>query len=242
MHLQGKYSQKTSILPAAVYSLVREGIVTNKINMAEVSEGALRLTFDNTKYGGFMLLLDKIIDVLSDLVVILPKKNRENRKEIREVVLSVQTEMERAIELAILYIDGTKRIIPKQELIVHLQGASSNLMSSYNEFKICAGLYGLADRFDEVFSSIKSAINVGQIKAVEDLIRDLANGESLVINGLRVITEKMYTYGNDLSNLSDDDFESKKLQVIQRLDLEVQSMRSQLNMFRKSVKEILKLM
>jgi hypothetical protein len=189
-----------------------------------------------------MLLLDKIIDVLSDLVVILPKKNRENRKEIREVVLSVQTEMERAIELAILYIDGTKRIIPKQELIVHLQGASSNLMSSYNEFKICAGLYGLADRFDEVFSSIKSAINVGQIKAVEDLIRDLANGESLVINGLRVITEKMYTYGHDLNNLSDDDFESKKSQIIQRLDLEVQSMRSQLNMFRKSVKEILKLM
>ena len=59
-----------------------------------------------------MLVLDKIIDALSDLVVALPKKNRENRKEIREVVLSVQTEMERAIELAILYIDGTKRIIP----------------------------------------------------------------------------------------------------------------------------------
>lgn len=189
-----------------------------------------------------MLLLDKIIDALSDLVVTLPKKNRENRKEIREVVLSVQTEMERAIELAILYIDGTKRIIPEQELIGHLQGASSNLMSSYNEFKICAGLYGLADRFDEVFSSIKGAINVGQIKAVEDLIRDLANGESLVIDGLRGITEKMYTYGNDLNSLSGDDFDSKKSQIILRLDLEVQNMRSQLNVFRTSVKEILKLM
>jgi DNA-binding cell septation regulator SpoVG len=145
----------------------------------------LNRAFYNIKYGDSMLVLDKIIDALSDLVVALPKKNRENRKEIREVVLSVQTEMERAIELAILYIDGTKRIIPDQELIVHLQGASSNLMSSYNEFKICAGLYGLADRFDEVFSSIKGAINAEQINAVEDLIRSLANGESLVIDGLR---------------------------------------------------------
>jgi hypothetical protein len=189
-----------------------------------------------------MLLLDKIIDALSDLVVVLPKKNRENRKEIREVVLSVQSEMERAIELAILYIDGTKRIIPDHELIGHLTGASSNLMSSYNEFKICAGLYGLADRFDEVFSSIKGAINIGQIQAVENLIRDLANGESLVIDGLRGITEKMHTYGNDLSSLSGEDFDQKKSEAIQRLDLETQSMRSQLNVFRKSVKDILKLM
>ena len=189
-----------------------------------------------------MLVLDKIIDALSDLVVALPKKNRENRKEIREVVLSVQTEMERAIELAILYIDGTKRIIPDQELIVHLQGASSNLMSSYNEFKICAGLYGLADRFDEVFSSIKGAINAEQINAVEDLIRSLANGESLVIDGLRGVTEKMYDYGNELSNLSGNDFDHTKLEAIQRLELEVKSMRSQLNLFRKSVKGILKLM
>ena len=189
-----------------------------------------------------MLLLDKIIEALSDLVVTLPKKNRENRKEIREVVLSVQTEIERAIELAILYIDGIKRIIPDQELINHLQAASSNLISSYNEFQICAGLYGLADRFDEVFSSMKGAINVGQIKTVGNLIRDLSSGESLVIDGLRGITEKMYTYGNDLSGLSGDDFNQKKSEAIVRLDLEVQSMRSQLIVFRKSVKEILKLM
>jgi hypothetical protein len=189
-----------------------------------------------------MLLLDKIISALSDLVVVLPKKNRENRKEIREVVLSVQSEMERAIELAILYIDGTKRVIPEQELVDHLTGASSKLMASYNEFKICAGLYGLADRFDEVFSSIKGSINYGQIKAVEDLIRDLGNGESLVIDGLRDVTEKMYTYGSELSNLSGDDFNKKKIEALERIELEVISMRSQLVLFRKSVKEILKLM
>ena len=189
-----------------------------------------------------MLLLDKIVNALSDLIVTLPKKNRENRKEIREVVLSVQTEMERAIELAILYIDGTKRIVPDQELIDHLRSASSNLMRSYDEFKICAGLYGLADRFDEVFSSIKGAINISQIKTVEGLIRDLANGESLVIDGLRDSTGRMYTYGSDLDSLSGDDFDQKKSEAIQRLDLEVATMRSQLVVFRKSVKEILKQM
>lgn len=189
-----------------------------------------------------MLLLNKIINELSDLIVLLPKKNCENRKEIREVVLSVQTEMERAIDLAVLYIDGTKRIIPDQELIYHLQDASTNLISSYNEFKIFSGIYGLADRFNEVFSSIKNAINVEQINAVEDLIRGLSNAEKLVIDGLKSITEKMHTYGNDINGLSDNDFEQKKSEIIQRLDLEVNSMRSQLNVFRKSVKNILKLM
>jgi hypothetical protein len=150
--------------------------------------------------------------------------------------------MERAVELAILYIDGTKRIVPDQELIDHLKGASPNLMSSYNEFKICAGLYGLADRFDEVFCTMKAAINVGQIKAVEDLIRELANGESLVIEGLREITDKMYGYGVELESLSGDDFEAKKLEAIQRLGLEVSTMRSQLDVFRRSVKEIRKRM
>ena len=189
-----------------------------------------------------MLLLDKIVDALSDLVVALPKKNHENRKDIREVVLSVQTEMERAIEVAILYIDGTKRTTSEQELILHLQGASGSLMNSYNEFKICAGLYGLADRFDEVFSTIKGSINLGQLQTVEKLIRDLANGESLVVDGLRGITEKMYNYGSELSVLSGDDFEQKRDEIIQRLELEVQSMRAQLNVFRKSVRDILELM
>ncbi len=189
-----------------------------------------------------MLFLDKITEALKDLVVVLPKKNRENRKEIRDVVLSVQSEMERAIELAILYIDGTKRVIPDQELIDHLLNASSKLMSSYNEFKICAGLYGLADRFGEVFSSIKGSINIGQINSVEELIRDLSNGERLVMDGLRDITGKMHAYGNELSTLSGDDFDEKKREALERIDLEVISMRDQLELFRKSVKSILKLM
>jgi hypothetical protein len=158
--------------------------------------------FYNIREGVFVLFLDKIIDALSDFAVKFPQKNRENRKEIRKVVLSVQTEMERAVELAILYIDGTKRIVPDQELIDHLKGASSNFMNSYNEFKICAGLYGLADRFDEVFCTIKGAINIGQIKEVE----------------------------------------AKKIDAIQRMDPDVSSMRSQLDVFRKSVKEIRKRM
>ncbi len=189
-----------------------------------------------------MLLLDKIINALSDLVVTLPKKNHQNGQEIRDVVLSVQTEMERAIELSILYIDGTKRIQPEQEFILHLQGASSSLINSYNEFKICAGLYALADRFNEVFSTIKGSIDLAQVSTVENLIRDLASGESLVVDGLRGITEKMYQYGSALSVLSGDEFNNKRTEVIDRLDLEVQSMRAQLNVFRQSVRDILRLM
>ncbi|GGW74942.1 hypothetical protein [Alteromonas halophila] len=189
-----------------------------------------------------MLLLDKIIDALSDLVVTLPKAQQYNRQELVDFTVSVQAEIERAIELAILYIDGTKRIGSEQELILHLQGASSGLMNVYNEFKVCVGLSGLADRFEQIFSSTHDAAIVGEVKEVNALFRDLANGESLVIDGLRGINKKMYAYGCELSVLSDEAFAAKRTEVVERLELEVQSMRAQLNVFRTSLQDILPLM
>ncbi|RKF17974.1 hypothetical protein DBZ36_12055 [Alginatibacterium sediminis] len=186
-----------------------------------------------------MLLLDKIVSTFSDLIIALPAKDKANRTEIREVLLGVQTQMERSIELTIVYINASKQIPSSQQLSVHLKQAPSALIGSYNEHEVCTKLYGLADRFKSVFSSIKGSIAMGQINAVEKLICELASGESIVIEGLRNTTEQMYLYGEELSYLTDVEFEQKKTEIFCWQDQECKELRVQLNSFRASVKDVL---
>ena len=94
---------------------------------------------------------------LMDLVTAFPKKDLQNRKEIRDTILELQSELERAIVLTTVYLDGIPRIRPidaRQELLDQLSQAPSRLLDAYNEFKICAGIYGLADKFRTLLSGI----------------------------------------------------------------------------------------
>jgi hypothetical protein len=187
-----------------------------------------------------MKLLSDITKTLSNFVAALPAKNTANRKEIREVVLSVQTEMERAIELSILYIDGATRIKPKNEFLQHLREAPTRLMDSYNEFKICVGLYGLADKFSQVFSTVRGSIHLTEIQNVEQLIRSLARGERIVMDGLRDITQTLADEARLIESLGDLEYDESRKQVDVRISFEVETLRDELKLFRKRVKEILK--
>ena len=145
-----------------------------------------------------MALFDEIRKALMDLATSLPKINRENRKEIREIVLELQSELERSLTMAIFYLDCVSRIKPRPELLDHLYSAPMKLMDTYNQFKVCAGLYGLADRFQDVFSSLKGSIAVGQVSALENLVRDLSNGERMVMDGLRDMTGMLADFARQL--------------------------------------------
>jgi len=189
-----------------------------------------------------MGLFDEIRKALMDLVVVLPKLNREHRKEIREVVLQLQSELERSITLAIFYLDGVSRIKPRQELLDHLYHAPQSLMDTYNEYKICAGLYGLADRFNEWFSSIRGSVNVNQIQSVETLIRDLAGGERLVIDGLRGTTQTLADAARELELLHDEEYEERKAALYERVALERNELRNQIEWLSRTVRDVLKKM
>ena len=187
-----------------------------------------------------MGLFDEVRKGLMDLATNLPKMNRENRKEIREVVLALESELDRSIMLAILYIDGVSRIKPRQELLDHLYGAPTTLMEAYNQFKICAGLYGLADRFDEVFSTVKGSISIGHVATVTDLIRELSNGERMVIHGLRGMTDMLAESARELEKLSDGaDFNERRSRLLDRLDIERNELKMQVAWLRRTVKEVL---
>ena len=74
-----------------------------------------------------MGLLDDVRKGLMDLATSLPKLNRENRRNMREVVLVLQSELDRSITLAILYLDGVSRIKTRSELLDYLYSAPSKL-------------------------------------------------------------------------------------------------------------------
>ena len=175
-----------------------------------------------------MALFDEIRKALMDLATSLPKINRENRKEIREIVLELQSELERSLTMAIFYLDGVSRIKPRPELLDHLYSAPMKLMDTYNQFKVCAGLYGLADRFQDVFSSLKGSIAVGQVSALENLVRDLSNGERMVMDGLRDMTGMLADFARQLDVLNGDDYDDCYRRLLDRVDLERKELKSQI--------------
>lgn len=186
-----------------------------------------------------MALFDDIRKALMDLATSLPKLNRDNRKEIREIVLQLQSELERSITLAIFYLDGVSRIGPTPELLDHLYSAPVKLMDSYNQFKICAGLYGLADRFHDLFSSLKGSIALGNISSIESLIRDLSRGERTVVEGLHDMTTMLADFARELEQLQGAEFDAKRQNLLVRVDLQRNELKMQIDWFNRTVKDVL---
>jgi len=189
-----------------------------------------------------MDIFDMLREALIKAVTRLPKLNRENRKLIRETILLLQAELERALTMAMYYLDGAARIKGKPELIEHLSMAPQKLLESYNQYKICAGIYGLADEFNEVFTSLPGAIDIQSIESVKSLITSLAGGENMVVDGLRNTTLLLADCANELANLDGDEFEIKKREVLSRVGLERANIRNRMEWFEKSINDILKLM
>ncbi len=189
-----------------------------------------------------MDIFESLRKALLDAITSLPKLNRDNRKKVRDTVLVLQAEIERALTLAMYYLDGVPRIQSQNELIDHLAAAPMKLLDSYNQYKICAGIYGLADEFEEVFSSLPGAIDVKSIQAVKTLVRDLANGERLVLDGLRNTMLLLADCANELRALNGEAYADKKKIVQDKVALERTHLRNRLDWFCKSISEILTMM
>jgi len=127
-------------------------------------------------------------------------------------------------------------------MINHLSLAPQKLLESYSQYKICSGIYGLADEFREVFSSLPGAIDIESIESVKSLVASLAGGENLIVAGLRSTTLLMADYANELVPLEGDDYENKKVEVLSLVRLERANIRNRLDWFEKSITDILKMM
>jgi hypothetical protein len=145
-----------------------------------------------------MPVIDEFTKACKDLIVALPKLNAKQRKEIRNAVLQVSDELERSLDLAVSYLQGTKNCNDPVELTKYLRNAKAKLSETYKEFKVCARLYDLGDRFKQLFSSIKLSIAIGSIRAVQNLVADLTKGERSVLDDLNSLTNQMADYADEL--------------------------------------------
>lgn len=191
-------------------------------------------------------MFTKLQRALMDLVTALPKKDLANRKEIRDTILELQSELERAIVLTTVYLDGIPRIRPveaRDELLNQLSQAPMKLMDAYNEFKICAGIYTLADKFRTLLSGIHSSVHIANINKVPDLVSQLSHGEQIVIDDLRGTTEMLADAARDLGAISDDqEYLDRHSALVQRIQLEREMLDSQRKELLTSIRGLLKML
>ena len=142
---------------------------------------------------GVVELFSKLVAWTIGIIPTLVKVNRELRAEIRDVVGTIADELQRGLDLAILYLRGAKNIKDEAELRDYLNSAQQKLLDYHSEFKICRGLRDLRARFNELFDPTKHAIEWGNKGEVISLIYELEKDERLVMDELSGLWQNLNT-------------------------------------------------
>ncbi|MGJ8678091.1 MAG: hypothetical protein ACSHX0_11280 [Akkermansiaceae bacterium] len=185
-----------------------------------------------------MGVISEFTKSITNIVRIGGKLNNDQRKEIRDLVGELGDELDRAIRLAQFYLEGGKGIRDSLEMSDYLVSGSHKLMGSYHEYKICAGLYALHDRFDQIFDPVKLAISVGSIQKIHDLINDLSHGERMVIDDLDSMFLSLKELANDLQNAAPDEEEGIKNSIKVALKIEHQSLEEHRKRIKMTMREV----
>ncbi|MEF1251111.1 hypothetical protein [Vibrio owensii] len=128
--------------------------------------------------------------------------NASCRKEIIDVVGKLSEELVRALDLADSYLVGAKFSIDDNELARYLADIDGTLMNSFKEHHICAGLYHLADKFEQVFDPMRFSVSLSNYQELPDLINELKNGDQVIIDDLQDLSHELRNYSNDIKSLA----------------------------------------
>ncbi|PSU99767.1 hypothetical protein [Photobacterium kishitanii] len=153
--------------------------------------------------------------------------NASCRKEIIDVVGKLSEELVRALDLADSYLVGAKFSIDDNELARYLADIDGTLMNSFKEHHICAGLYHLADKFEQVFNPTRFSVSLSNYQELPKLINELKNGEQMIIDDLQDLSHELRNYSNNLNSLA-----SSRDDVLNAVEYH----RVQLSKYRKQVK------
>jgi hypothetical protein len=107
-----------------------------------------------------MKITQDLIDGLVTLIKLGPKLNGKQREDIRKIVGELGDELQRALKMSIIYLEKAQRISDDQEYSTYLSNATGKLLSAFNEFEICSGIYGLHDKFNQAFDPARYSINL----------------------------------------------------------------------------------
>ncbi|QNN23361.1 hypothetical protein HED60_14100 [Planctomycetales bacterium ZRK34] len=155
-----------------------------------------------------------------------PKVNAEERERIRQVVGELGDTLSDSLLLTIIYLSHARHA-RDTEFAEHLAHGRDRLRESFREFKICGGLYNLRDRFGQIFSPTKYAVDMDRMKEIEYLIRDLAHGERTVIDFLGDLTDWMSTEAEALSKVAvgTDDWNQRRKTAVMAIDGHIEHLR-----------------
>jgi hypothetical protein len=92
------------------------------------------------------------------------------------------------------YLVGAKFSKDDNELSRYLADVDGKLMGSFLEHHICAGLYHLADKFEQLFDPTKFAVSITGFREIPELISELKIGEKVVLDDLVDIADKLREY------------------------------------------------
>ncbi len=166
------------------------------------------------------------------------KLNKDQREGVRKVVGELADELDRALRLAQFYLEGAKNIRDKNELSEYLRSGSQKLMGSYSEYKICAGLYDLHDRFDQIFDPVKLAVAIGNIDKIHALIDSLSHGERMVIDDLDSLFVSLRDLADELDASSQDEEESLKKEIQVMLKIEHSKLEEHRNTIKETMRQV----
>ncbi|MCL4181565.1 MAG: hypothetical protein KJ072_27985 [Verrucomicrobia bacterium] len=142
-------------------------------------------------------LFSDLKDACIDIVKVLPSLNNTQRREIRDILLQLKRDLTDSIVLAEQYLNSIRRSTRENDILQQMYDAPSRLLQAYNEFKICAALYHLHDRFDQWFSSVKATVKVQNVRAIRALITRIADGEQFVMQELETLLRALPTYAQE---------------------------------------------
>lgn len=166
------------------------------------------------------------------------KLNKEQREEIRNVVGELADELDRSIRLTQFYLEGIKNLKNKDEIIEYLRDGSNKLLHSYSEYKVCAGLYSLHDRFDQIFDSVKLSVSVGNIDKIHNLIDSLSNGERMIIDGQQTLLNSLREFADELDLTSSDDEPDLRKEIIVNLNIEHATLELHRNTIKTTMRQV----
>lgn len=187
-------------------------------------------------------LISEIKDVCKEIITALPMLNNTERREIRGIILQLKKDLTDSLVLAEQYLSGVERAKRESDLIDLLQNAPPRLLETYNEFKICAALYHLHDRFGQWFSAVSGAINVKNIQTVKCLIGRIADGERYIIRELEDVIRELPTFAYQLEHALPTDKDAVRENMCSFIRMSLATLRKAEREIRASINGAIKLM
>lgn len=111
-------------------------------------------------------------------------KNREMREEIRAIIGDMADDINGGLHIIIMRLRAAKRLDNRQEFVDYLNNSEGEIFRSFSEFRVCAGIRNLEDRFKRLFDPTRTAVDLSNVSEIQDLIVSLESHERLIFDML----------------------------------------------------------